>query len=378
MTMTLPAFECAPRVLPSDEAAMREALALSLRSIGLSDPNPRVGCVVTTSEGRVLAQGFTQLAGGPHAEVMALRDARLRGVDVRGATAYVTLEPCSHHGRTPPCCNALIDAGIRRVVAAVQDPNPLVQGEGERRLRDAGLQVSVGLLADEAREINIGFFSRMERKRPWVRMKSAVSLDGRTALPNGVSQWITGDAARLDGHAWRKRAGAVLTGVATVRDDNPRLDVRGIETTLQPMRVVLDSKLETPLSSRILDAPGRVLVYTASDRPDRVTALRDRDVEVILLRGTQGRVDLTAMLRDLAERGVNELHVEAGERLSGAFAAEGLVDEHLVYIAPRMLGAGRGLAALGPFDRIEAAPRLRFHRVDLLGDDLRVMARPLR
>ncbi|HZE92036.1 MAG TPA: bifunctional diaminohydroxyphosphoribosylaminopyrimidine deaminase/5-amino-6-(5-phosphoribosylamino)uracil reductase RibD, partial [Rhizobacter sp.] len=209
-----------------DDAAMREALALAAHAIGLSEPNPRVGCVICGADGRVLGRGHTQEAGGPHAEVMALRDAAAQGENVRGATLYVTLEPCSHQGRTPPCCDALLAAGVARVVAAVQDPNPLVSGQGAARLRAAGVRVDVGLLAEAASELNIGFFSRMLRGLPWVRLKSAVSLDGRSALDNGVSQWITGATARSDGHAWRKRAGAVLTGVGTVLEDDPRLDVR--------------------------------------------------------------------------------------------------------------------------------------------------------
>ena len=222
---------------------MHEALALAQHAIGLSEPNPRVGCVVTAPDGRVIGRGFTQQAGGAHAEVMALRDVLARGGSARGATAHVTLEPCSHHGRTGPCCDALVDAGIARVVMALQDPNPLVAGQGAARLRAAGVVVDEGLLADESRELNIGFFSRMQRGRPWVRMKAAITLDGRTALENGASQWITGEAARADGHAWRRRAGAILTGVGTVLDDNPRLDVRLIETAHQPLRVIVDSRL---------------------------------------------------------------------------------------------------------------------------------------
>jgi diaminohydroxyphosphoribosylaminopyrimidine deaminase/5-amino-6-(5-phosphoribosylamino)uracil reductase len=360
----------------SDESAMREALALSLQSTGLSDPNPRVGCVITAPDGRVLGRGFTQRAGEAHAEVMALRDAAARGENVRGATAYVTLEPCSHHGRTPPCCDALLAAGIGRVVAAVQDPNPLVAGSGAERLRAAGVAVQTGLLADEAREINIGFFSRMQRGRPWVRLKSAISLDGRTALPNGVSQWITSEPARIDGHAWRKRANAVLTGVGTVRDDDPRMDVRHVPTALQPMRVVIDSKLQTPPQARILQAPGRALVYGAVEDPHAAQALRARGAEVRVLPNPQGKVDLAATLTDLAREGINEVHVEAGEALSGSFVREGLVDEYLIYIAPRLLGDGRGLARLGPWSALADTVALRFHRVEPMGCDLRVLLRP--
>src|SRR3954469_5640848 len=226
---------------PTDVAApMREALALAAHAVGLSDPNPRVGCVMVGAAGRLAGRGPPQEAGGPHAEVMALRDSAARGVDVRGATVYVTLEPCSHHGRTPPCADALVDAGVARVVIALRDPNPLVSGRGAARLEAAGIAVQWGGGAEESRELNIGFVSRMERGRPWLRLKAAVSLDGRTALANGTSRWITGEAARFDGHAWRKRASAVLPGVGTVREDDPRLDVRLVASAHQPLRVVVD------------------------------------------------------------------------------------------------------------------------------------------
>jgi len=360
---------------------MHEALALAQRAVGLSEPNPRVGCVITTSDGRVIGRGHTQQAGGPHAEVMALRELRERGESSLGAVAYVTLEPCSHHGRTPPCCDALIDAGVARVVFAIEDPNPLVAGQGAARLRAAGIAVESGPLADEARELNIGFFSRMQRGRPWLRLKAAVSLDGRTALNNGASQWITGPAARADGHAWRKRAGAVLTGVGTVLDDNPRLDVRLVETVHQPLRVIVDSRLETPPGARILDAPGQVLIYCAQPDAVRRAALLERGAEISVVAGvvagTGGKVDLAAMLADLGKRGINELHVEAGHKLNGSFVREGLVDEFLVYIAPKLLGVGRELAAFGPLERLEEGATLRFHSVTPIDGDLRILARPV-
>lgn len=367
----------APRFHPDADSAMRRALALAANAIGVSEPNPRVGCVLCDSKGRVLGEGFTQQAGGPHAEVMALRDAAARSENVRGATAYVTLEPCSHHGRTPPCCDALLQAGIGRVVAAIEDPNPLVAGQGLARLGAAGLQVEVGVQAEGSRELNIGFFSRMQRQRPWVRMKAAVSLDGRSALPNGVSQWITGEAARTDGHAWRKRAGAVLTGVGTVRSDNPRLDVRLVDTVLQPLRVVVDSRLETPPDARILDAPGRVLLYAARGDAPGADALRARGADIAVFANANGKVDLPAVLADLALRGINELHVEAGHQLSGSFVREGLVDEFLVYLAPMLMGAGDGLASFGTLTQLEDAPRLRFTSVERIGEDLRLLARPI-
>jgi len=365
--MTLPA------ALPSP---MHEALALAQLAIGLSDPNPRVGCVITTAEGRVIGRGHTQQAGGPHAEVMALRDVLAHGESTRGATAFVTLEPCSHHGRTPPCCDALIDAGLARVVMAVQDPNPLVAGQGAARLRAAGISVDEGELADEARELNIGFFSRMQRGRPWVRMKVAMTLDGRTALDNGVSQWITGEAARADGHSSRKRAGAVLTGVGTVLDDNPRLDVRLVETVLQPLRVIVDSRLDTPPGARILDAPGSVQLYAAQPDERRRAPLLARGAQITLVPGPSGKVDLAAMLLDLGRAGINELHVEAGHKLNGSFVREGLVDEFLIYIAPKLVGSGRELAAFGPLTRLEDGLALRFVSVTPIGDDLRIIARP--
>ena len=355
---------------------MHEALALAHSAIGLSEPNPRVGCVITAPDGRVLGRGHTQQAGGAHAEVMALRDASARGESVRGATAHVTLEPCSHHGRTPPCCDALIEAGIARVVMALFDPNPLVAGEGVARMRAAGIEVEAGALANEARELNIGFCSRMQRGRPWVRLKAAVSIDGRTALNNGASQWITGPDARADGHAYRKRAGAVLTGIGTVLDDNPRLDVRLVETALQPLRVIVDSRLETPPASKILDAPGRTLIYAAALDATRASALKERGAEIALMPGANFKVDLAAMLADLARRGINELHVEAGHKLNGSLVREGLVDEFLIYMAPRLLGIGRELAAFGPLEALSESIALRFESITMIGSDLRLVARP--
>ena len=361
--------------LLSDEP-MKEALALAERAIGLSDPNPRVGCVIVGAEGAVVGRGHTQEAGGAHAEVMALRDAALRGESVVGATVFVTLEPCSHHGRTPPCADALVAAGVGRVVMAMRDPNPLVAGRGAARLAAAGIAIAFGPCQTEAHALNVGFVSRMERGRPWLRMKAAVSLDGRTALNNGLSQWITGPAARADGHAWRKRAGAVLTGVGTVLEDDPRLDVRLVETVLQPLRVIVDSRLETPPASRILGAPGSVLIYTAAPDAARRTALEARGAQIAQVPGAGGKVDLAALLADLAARGVNELHVEAGHKLNGSFVRERLVDEFLIYMAPKLLGAGRELAAFGPLETLQDSRALRFVSVTPIGDDLRIVARP--
>lgn len=336
-------------------AALQRALALAAQAVGLSDPNPRVGCVILAADGQELGSGHTQEAGQAHAEIMALREAAARGHDVRGATAFVTLEPCSHHGRTPPCCEALIAAGIGRVVVAVEDPNPLVAGQGLARLRAAGIEVQLGnpAVADAARELNIGFFSRMQRGRPFVRLKAAVSLDGRSALPDGRSQWITGEAARADGHAWRRRAGAVLTGIGTVLADDPRLDVRLVPTAIQPLRMVLDPQGRLPASARILQPPGQARVIGP------------------------GRADLPALLNELGSQGINELHVEAGPTLSGAFVDAGLVDELLIYQAPMLIGEGRPLAALSPLAQLADARRWRLVEATPIGQDLRLRLRSI-
>lgn len=362
-----------PASAEDDLQAMHLALAVAEQAVGLSDPNPRVGCVLKGKGWQVT--GSTQAAGSAHAEVMALRAAQAAGHDVRGATAYVTLEPCAHHGRTPPCCDALIAAGVARVVVALQDPFPQVSGEGLARLRHAGIQVEVGLLSAQAREMNIGFLSRVRRLRPWVRLKVAASLDGRTALNNGASQWITGSEARADGHAWRRRAGAVLTGIGTVQDDDPRLDVRLVPTARQPLRVVIDSRLQIASGARVLQAPGTALVYTTLPAPPAWPDLPH--VEVATLPATaSGKTELPALLADLARRGINELHVEAGHRLNGSFLREGLVDELLVYLAPKMLGAGRDMAAFGPLERLADGLHFEFIDCTRVGADLRVRLRP--
>lgn len=351
------------------------ALQLARSALGTTSPNPSVGCVLTDAAGQTLGEGHTQRPGGPHAEIMALRDAAARGHDVRGATAWVTLEPCSHHGRTGPCCDALVAAGVGRVVASMADPNPLVAGQGFARLRAAGIEVEVGPGADEARELNIGFFSRMVRKLPWVRLKAAASLDGRTALDNGVSQWITSQAARADGHAWRARACAVLTGVGTVLQDNPRLDVRLVQTPRQPRLVIVDSHLQTPPDARLFEPSREVWIYTAHPEPGREAALQARGAVVTALPGAGGKVDLAAMLRDLAQREINELHVEAGHKLNGSLVGAGLVDELLLYLAPRLLGQGAGIAHLGPYTELSQAQTLDIHSCERVGPDLRILAR---
>lgn len=355
-------------------------------ALALSNPNPRVGCVVVNAVNGVIGEGYTQHAGGPHAEVMALRNAQAQGHSTAGSTAYVTIEPCSHHGRTPPCCDALIEAGVAKVVIATLDPNPLVAGRGVERLRAAGIEVEV-LHTDSAeaiasRELNIGFFSRMIRGTPWVRLKTAMSLDGTTALNNGASQWITGEAARADGHAWRARACAVLTGIGTVRDDDPMLDVRLVETPRQPHLVIVDSRLETPLTARLFaetTPQRRIFIYCAVHNAERQAALEALGAVVVhlpgLLPGTESKVDLAAMLRDLGSREVNELHVEAGHGLHGSLIREGLADEFLVYLAPQLLGPGMGMAKLAPLSELKDATRLTFGAVQSVGNDLRILAR---
>ena len=349
---------------------MTRALALARRGLFTTTPNPRVGCVIARGD-HVLGVGWHERAGEAHAEVRALHDARAAGNDVRGATAYVTLEPCNHQGRTPPCTEALIEAGIARVVAAMDDPDPVARG-GAKRLEAAGVAVEVGLLENDARELNPGWISSITRGRPWVRVKTAVSIDGRTALTSGVSQWITGDAARADGHHWRARACAILTGVGTVRHDDPQLSVRAVETTRQPLKVVVDRHGELPATARLL-REGEVLVVTAA--PPRVAW--PANVRVLTVPDRDGRIDLAAMLVELSRRGVNELHVEAGARLNGALLAAGLVDELLFYMAPCVLGdPARGMFELSkPLSRLSERFSLRIMGIEPVGEDWRILAR---
>lgn len=364
---------------------MKIAMALARDCLLLPPPNPRVGCVLRDSNNIVIGQGHTQRAGGPHAEIMALRDAKERGNSVTGATAYVTLEPCSHHGRTGPCCDALIAAGIKKVIATNTDPNPQVAGQGFARLRAAGIEVELlpadSSWAKESRELNIGFFSRMIRKTPWVRMKIAASLDGKTALPNGVSQWITSPQARADGHAWRARSCAVLTGIGTVLQDNPRLDVRLLETPRQPHLVIVDSDLQTPPDAPLFIAGRAVFIYAAAINDSKSEALRARGATIITLPGYRpdgsptGKVDLAAMFIDLGQREINELHVEAGHKLNGSLVREGLVDEFLVYLAPKLMGQGADMAHFGPLTELTSALPLTFQSTAMVGPDLRILAR---
>lgn len=361
----------------ADHQSMARALSLAELGLHTTTPNPRVGCVIV-QDGLTVGEGWHRRAGEPHAEVHALQRA---GARARGATAYVTLEPCSHHGRTPPCAEALLSAGIGRVVVAIQDPNPLVGGQGLARLRAAGVLVQCGLLEVEAREINIGFVARMTRSRPWLRLKLATSLDGKTALRNGASQWLTGPAARQDGHRWRARACAILTGIGTVRSDDPQLNVRGVDGSAgpgdgrQPLKVVVDGRLELSPAARIL-AAGNVLVAAAVAHRSRIAALEQRGAEVALLPAPDGRVDLAALLGELARRGINEVHAEAGFGLSGSLLGAGLVDELLLYLAPCLLGdAAQGMFDLPALESLAGKRPLVIRDLRCIGPDLRLLAR---
>jgi diaminohydroxyphosphoribosylaminopyrimidine deaminase/5-amino-6-(5-phosphoribosylamino)uracil reductase len=355
----------------ADHIYMARALQLARRGLFTTSPNPRVGCVIVAA-GEVVGEGWHERAGEPHAEAHALAAA---GARASGATAYVSLEPCSHHGRTPPCADALIAARVARIVVAMHDPNPKVAGTGVQQLRAAGIDTSVGLLAHEARELNIGFVSRHERGRPWVRVKTAASLDGRIALANGVSQWITSPEARRDGHRWRARACAVMAGIGTLQADNPRLDVRDVETTRQPMRIVVDRRLEMTPSARVLEG-GNVLVFCAREEGERAAELRGAGAEVVALPDASGKVDLAAMMQELARRELNEIHVESGNRLNGALLKAGVVDELLLYLAPQLLGdAARGMFDLGVFTSLDERVPMSIHDLRRVGPDLRIVAR---
>ena len=350
---------------------MADALALAERGLYTATPNPRVGCVIVR-DGEIVGRGYHLAAGTPHAEVNALVDA---GERARGATVYVTLEPCSHFGRTPPCADALVAAGVVRVVAAMRDPNPKVAGGGFDKLLAAGIAVESGLLEDDARELNIGFVARMTRGRPWVRMKVAASLDGKTALGNGTSQWITGEQARADGHHWRARACAVLTGIGTVRDDDPQMDVRHVQTPRQPLKVLIDSRLEVSPEAKLLRG-GNVLIACAADDAARRRVLEAKGAEILVLPNPHGKVELADLIAELGRRQLNEIHVESGFKLNGSMLREGCVDELLVYLAPSIIGdSAQGMFNLPELKDLSQQKRLTVSDVARIGGDIRILAR---
>ena len=361
-----------------DHQFMSEALGQAKNALYLSNPNPRVGCVIV-KEGQVIGRGHTQKVGGPHAEVQALADAKAKGFDPVGATIYVTLEPCSHTGRTPPCVDALIAAKPAVVMIAMTDPNPLVSGKGIERLRAADIEVRCGLLESDAKAMNLGFISRMTRGLPWVRLKIAASLDGKTALSNGQSQWITGSLARADGHRWRAQACAILTGVGTVKEDDPTLNVRDVPTERQPWKIIVDSQLETPLNAKIfnhLDQSGVILVCASleSERAqEKAKAFEELGVQVIAMANQNGKVDLSQLFAYLAQQcHMNEIHVEAGFKLNGSLLREECVDELLLYYAPFFMGEGIGMANISPLAQLNQRQNWQIFDHSLLGQDLRL------
>ncbi len=354
-----------------DSVWMAQALKLAEQGLYSTSPNPRVGCVLVKN-GKLLAEGWHERAGEPHAEVHALKTA---GGNAKGATVYVTLEPCSHHGRTPPCADALIAAGVARVVVAMQDPNPQVSGQGIVRLQNAGIAVDCGLMEASARELNPGFIKRMTSGMPLVRSKIAMSLDGRTALNNGVSQWITGAEARRDAHHWRARSCAVLTGIDTVLADNAQLTVRDVKTTRQPLRVVLDSKLRISETARILHG-GNVLIYTATRDAQKISMLEEIGAKIVVMPSASAQVDLLACMKDLAVRGCNEILVEAGRTLNGALLQAKLIDELVLYMAPQLLGdMARGMAQLGELTSLDQRVELEWKDVRQVGKDIRIVSK---
>jgi diaminohydroxyphosphoribosylaminopyrimidine deaminase/5-amino-6-(5-phosphoribosylamino)uracil reductase len=361
-----------------DHQWMSEALAQAQKALYLSNPNPRVGCVIV-KEGQVIGRGHTQKVGGPHAEIQALADVKANGFTAAGATVYVTLEPCSHTGRTPPCVDALIEAKPAMVVAAMLDPNPLVAGKGLERLKAAGIDVRCGLLEADAQALNRGFILRMTRGLPWVRLKMAASLDGKTALPNGQSQWITGPLARADGHHWRAQACAIVTGVGTVKEDDPHLNVREVDTYRQPWKIIVDSKLETPLAAKIfnhLDGAGVMIICAHLNTPElqqKAKLFQERGVEVIEMANPQGKVDLPRLFAYLArEREMNEIHIESGYKLNGSMLRENCVDELLLYYAPFFMGDGIGMANVTPLQSLGQRQDWQIIDQTLFGPDLRL------
>lgn len=360
----------------TDARYMARALQLARRGLYTTDPNPRVGCVIVKDD-KIVAEGWHMRAGEPHAEVNALKVA---GMHAHGATVYVTLEPCCHHGRTPPCTDALLNVGVRRVVVAMRDPNPQVAGKGCAALESRGVRVDIGLMEGQAKELNPGFIARMQRGRPFVRIKLAASLDGRTALAGGESKWITGEPARADVQKWRARSSAILTGISTVLADDPRMTVR--DQTIgdigrQPLRVVLDGHLRMSPAANMLRQPGTTLVVAAADENKNAAALRAAGAEIVFLASDDGHIDLKALLEHLAARQVNELLVEAGATLCGALLKERLVDELVFYYAPYLLGSEeRGMFQMPPLARMDERLSLEVIDTRSIGRDLRIVARP--
>ena len=359
---------------------MGQALALAAKGRYSTMPNPTVGCVIVRDH-QVIGQGYTQPPGQAHAEIQALQDCLARGQTTRNATTYVSLEPCCHYGRTGPCSQALIEAKIARVVFAIRDPNPLVSGQGAAQLRQAGIAITEGVLAEQAQALNRGFFKRMQQQRPWVRLKIAASLDGKIALANGQSQWLTGEAARADVQHWRALSGAILTGIGTVLADDPQLTIRELnaqpwQLPRQPLRVILDSQLRTPPNARLLGLPGKTLIIAANASRERQQRLQDAGAEVIILPNPQGQVDLAAVLETLAQREINDLWIEAGMQLNGSCLQSHVVDEVLLYQTPSILGnGGRDMVAMS-IDTL--AQRLHFHVIEQIkiGDDWRYRLKP--
>ena len=361
----------------ADRRHMSQAITLAAMGLNTTAPNPRVGCVIVAGE-QVVGEGWHRFAGEPHAEVLALAQA---GARARGATVFVTLEPCSHHGRTPPCTDMLIEAGVGRVIAAMEDPNPLVNGKGLAALRAAGIDVRCGLMSQEATELNPGFVTRMVLGRPWVRLKVAATLDGQTALADGRSQWITGEAARLDGHRYRARACVILTGIGTVKADNPAMTVRHVETQRQPVRVLIDSRLEVNPAAELLRVPGAIVFHALADNSahaDRRARLIDAGCELVSLPNVDGKVDLHGVLQELGRRQFNEVHVEAGYKLNGSLITAGCIDELLVYLAPALIGAGQPMFGLAGVPSLDARIALRWLDAERVGDDLRLRALTVR
>jgi diaminohydroxyphosphoribosylaminopyrimidine deaminase / 5-amino-6-(5-phosphoribosylamino)uracil reductase len=361
-----------------DQQFMSEALAEAQKALYLANPNPRVGCIIV-KDAEVIGRGFTQKVGQAHAEVQAIADAKSKGNSLEGSTVYVTLEPCNHTGRTPPCVDALIASKPAKVLAAMSDPNPLVAGKGLERLRAAGIEVHAGLLASDAQALNRGFISRMTRGLPWVRMKIAASLDGKTALPNGQSQWITGPLARADGHHWRAQACAIVTGAGTVKEDDPSLNVREVMTERQPWRIIIDSKLETPLNSKILrnaEQSGVMMVCAELDSPasqEKARSFEALGVEVLAMPNAFGKVDLPALFAYLAkDRNMNEIHIEAGFKLNGSMLRENCVDELLLYYAPFFIGDGIGMANVPTLPSLDLRKDWQVIDQSLFGPDVRL------